>query len=71
MIDKVAEWGFPVGKFELKLMVKDMLTKKGNYNQKKFRKVKVQFIKKKIYSQSAFTNSKSTIETLQQGVKAA
>ena len=36
MIDKVAEWGFPVGKFELKLMVKDMLTKKGNYNQKKF-----------------------------------
>ena len=47
MIDKVAEWGFPVGKFELKLMVKDMLTKKGNYNQKKFRKVKVQFIKKR------------------------
>ena len=41
MIDKVAEWGFPVGKFELKLMVKDMLTKKGNYNQKKFRKAKV------------------------------
>ena len=35
MIDKVAEWGFPVRKFELKLMVKDMLTKKGNYEQKK------------------------------------
>ena len=30
MIDKVAEWGFAVAKFELKLMVKDMLTKKGN-----------------------------------------
>ena len=29
MIDKVAGWGFPVRKFELKLMVKDMLTKKG------------------------------------------
>ena len=47
MKDQVAEWGFPVRKFELKLMVKDMLTKKGNYNQKKFRKAKVQFIKKK------------------------
>ena len=41
MIDKVAEWGFPVRKFELKLMVKDMLTKKvGNYNQKKFMSIK-------------------------------
>ena len=64
--------GISVENFELKLMVKDMLTKKGNYNQKKFRKAKVQFIKKKkIYCQPAFTNSKSTIETLQQGVKAA
>ena len=52
MIEKVAEWGFPVEKFELKLMVKDMLTKKGNYNQKKFRKAKVQFIKKYIYTSS-------------------
>ena len=47
MIDKVAEWGFPVGKFELKLMVKDMLTKKGNYNQKKFRKAKVHKVNNK------------------------
>ena len=39
--------GISVKNFELKLMVKDMLTKKGNYNQKKFRKAKVQFIKKK------------------------
>ena len=54
IIDKVAEWGFPTGKFEFKLMVKDMLTEKGNYNQKNFRKAKVQFIKKKIYCQSAF-----------------
>ena len=33
MIDKVAEWGFPVGKFELKLMVKDMLTKKAKVHK--------------------------------------
>ena len=71
MIDKVAEWGFPVRKFELKLTVKDMLTKKGTYNQKKFRKAKIQYIKKKIYCQPTFTNSKSTIETPQQGVTAA
>ena len=55
MIDKVAEWGFPVGKFELRLMVKDMLTKKGKYNKKKFRKAKV--------------HTRSTIKTLQKGVK--
>ena len=47
MIDKVAEWGFPVRKFELRLMVKDMLTKKGNYNQKKFRKAKVHKVNNK------------------------
>ena len=47
MIDKVVEWGFSVGKLELKLMVKDMLTKKGNYNREKFRKAEVQFIKEK------------------------
>ena len=70
MIDKVAEWGFPIGKFELKLMVKDMLTKKCNYNKRNL--VKPEFnLLKKIYCQPTFTNSKLTIETLQQGVKAA
>ena len=44
MIDKVAEWEFPCGKFELKLMIKDKLTEKGHYNQKKFRDAEVQFI---------------------------
>ena len=56
MIDKVAEWEFPGGKFELKLMIKDKLTEKGHYNQKKFREAKVQFIFKKIYCQPVFTN---------------
>ena len=34
-------------------------------------KPKFNLLKKKIYSKPAFTNSKSTIVTLQQGVKAA
>ena len=25
LVDDVAEWGFPVGRFEIKLMVKDLL----------------------------------------------
>ena len=62
MKDKVTDWGFPVRKFELKLMVKDMLTKKGNYNQKKFRKAKVQFIKKK----KRFTASRHLLTQSQQ-----
>ena len=51
MIDKVAKWGFPVGKFELKLMVKDMLTKKGNQikkiNKRNLGKPKFNLLKKK------------------------
>ena len=46
MIDKVAEWRFPTGKFELKLMVKDMLTKKGNYNKRNLVKPKFNLLKK-------------------------
>ena len=46
MIDKVAEWRFPIGKFELKLMVKDMLTKKGNYNKRNLVKPKFNLLKK-------------------------
>ena len=56
MIDKVAEWGFPVGKFELKLMVKDMLTKKGNQIKKitkrNLGKPKFNLLKKKRFSAS-------------------
>ena len=29
LTDDVAEWGFPVGRFEVKMMVKDLLDKKG------------------------------------------
>ena len=54
--------GISVENFELKLMVKDMLTKKGNYNQKKFRKAKVQFIKKK----KRFTASRHLLTQSQQ-----
>ena len=46
MIDKVAEWGFPIGKFELKLMVKDMLTKKCNYNKGNLVKPEFNLLKK-------------------------
>ena len=29
MIDQVVEWGFAIGKIELKIMVKDLLNNKG------------------------------------------
>ena len=46
MIDKVAEWGFPVEKFELKVMVKDMLTKKDNYTKRNLGKSKFNLLQK-------------------------
>ena len=32
MMNQVAQWGFPIGKFELQLMVKDLLNNKGLYD---------------------------------------
>ena len=46
MIDKVAEWGFPVEKYELKVMVTDMPTKNDNYTKRNLGKPKFNLLQK-------------------------
>ena len=57
MIDKVAECGFPVGKFELEWMIKDMVTKNVIFTERGLGMPMLSLLKKFFFPQLAWTNS--------------